>query len=382
MTTTRRSSPRRPEVEVLHRGPTAETVLLVSVGVLCLVGLVMVYSASSVMSVRQTGSSWTIVLRQFGWLLVGLLLAVGASRLRLSTLRERVAGPLYVVAVLALVSLVVPGNPFAVRVLGATRWIGVGALQFQPSELAKPALILWLARLLAVRQRDIGSADLLKPVIVGSTVLAGLVLLGDDLGTTVLLGVIMIVMLFLAGAPLGQVSAVAGGGALAAGGSLFLLEGFRVQRIKAFLDPSSHLETTAYQLTQSQIGFATGGLFGVGPGLSRAKWGFLTQAHTDFILAVIGEELGLVGSLVVIVCFVAFILAGFRIALRTEDLFGRLVAFGVTTWIGVQALINIGVTVGTLPTKGITLPFVSYGGSSMMMSLFGVGMLLAVARAR
>ena len=163
---------------------------------------------------------------------------------------------------------------------------------------------------------------------------------------------------------------------------LFAFEGFRLKRISAFLNPDEHLATEGWQLLQSQIGFASGGFWGNGPGNSRAKWGYLPEADTDFILAVIGEELGLIGSLVVLGAFVVFMLAGIRIAMRTRDRFGRLVAFGITTWIGVQALINIGVTVGTLPTKGITLPFVSYGGSSLMMCMLAVGVMMSVARAR
>ena len=164
--------------------------------------------------------------------------------------------------------------------------------------------------------------------------------------------------------------------------SVFFLEGFRMQRISAFLSPDAHAATEGWQLLQSQIGFASGGLWGNGPGNSRAKWGYLPEAETDFILAVIGEELGLIGSLVVLGAFVVFMGAGVRIALRTRTDFGRLAAFGITTWIGVQAMINIGVTVGTLPTKGITLPMVSYGGSSLIMCMVATGLMVSVAHDR
>jgi cell division protein FtsW len=160
------------------------------------------------------------------------------------------------------------------------------------------------------------------------------------------------------------------------------LQGFRANRITAFLNPSEHTSGAGYQLLQSQIGLASGGLFGSGPGYSRAKWGFLPEAHTDFIAAVIGEEFGLLGTLFLVALIATFLGAGFAISMRAASLFGRLVAIGITVWIGVQALINIGVTAGLLPTKGITLPFISYGGSSMMLSLIGVGVQVAVASDR
>lgn len=375
----------------MRSGPTAETLLLGSVAVLCLLGLVMVYSASSVASVQGGGSSWQVVMRQFMFMALGLLLAVGAARIPLRVWRDRIAAPLLLVAlglqaVLAfdvlLRSVGGPGVPFAISVNGATRWLGVGVMRGQPSDVAKLALILWLAKLLDVRHREIGSPELLKPILAVTGLLGAFIMAGDDLGTTLLIGVIMLTMLFLAGAPFRQVAGIGGAGLAAAVIALFTFEGFRLQRISAFFSPDDHVATEGWQLLQSQIGFASGGLWGNGPGNSRAKWGYLPEADTDFILAVIGEELGLIGSLVVLGAFVVFMLAGIRIALRSRDRFGRLVAFGITTWIGVQALINIGVTVGTLPTKGITLPFVSYGGSSLMMCMLAVGVLMSVARAR
>jgi len=379
----------RPEVEVVRRGPNAEHLLVGSTAVLCLLGLVMVYSASSVASVQASSASWSVVARQFGFMVGGLVLGLGASRIPLHVWRDRIASPLLVLAVvlqgilaldIVLGAVGGPEIPFAITVNGATRWLGVGPLQGQPSDIAKLALILWLARILDVRDREIGSTELLKPIIAVTLTVATLVMAGDDLGTTLLLGIIMITMLFLAGAPVRQVATITAAGGALATLAILLLDGFRLQRISAFFNPGAHLETEGYQLLQSQIGFASGGFWGSGPGNSRAKWGYLPEADTDFILAVIGEELGLVGSLVVLGAFLALMLAGVLIAMRAPSRFGRLVAIGITTWIGVQALINIGVTVGTLPTKGITLPFVSYGGSSLMMCMLAVGVLCAVAR--
>ena len=381
----------RAEVEVVRSGPSAETLLVGAAAVLCLLGLVMVYSASSVSSVQGGGASWSVVSRQAFYMVIGLGLGVGASRIPVRVWRDRLAIPLMAVAAalqlalaldVVLRSVGAPGLPFAITVNGATRWIGIGPFSGQPSDLLKLGLILWLARLLDVRHRQIGSVELLKPVVLVTAVLSGLVMAGDDLGTTLLLGVIVVVMLFLAGAPLGQVAALGAGGLAVAFLSVFFLEGFRMQRISAFLSPDAHAATEGWQLLQSQIGFASGGLWGNGPGNSRAKWGYLPEAETDFILAVIGEELGLIGSLVVLGAFVVFMGAGVRIALRTRTDFGRLAAFGVTTWIGVQAMINIGVTVGTLPTKGITLPMVSYGGSSLIMCMVATGLMVSVAHDR
>jgi len=370
-------------------GPKAEHLLLGSTGLLCLLGIVMVYSASSVASVQSAQASWSTGAKQLVWMVLGLGLGVIASKIPLMVWRDRIAPAMILVAVglqfvlaldIALGAVGGPKIPFAITTNGATRWLGTDSFQFQPSDFAKLALILWLARFLDKRSREIGSPDLLKPILFVTGLLAGMVLLGDDLGTTLLLGVIVIIMLFLAGAPLRQV-----GGLAAIAGSLgavvvLLFGGFRIQRIAAYFNPSGHETTGGYQLLQSQIGFASGGLFGSGPGNSRAKWGYLPEADTDFILAIIGEELGLLGSLLVLGAFVVFMFAGIRIALRSSSQFGRLVAIGITTWIGVQAMINIMVTVGALPTKGITLPFVSYGGSSLMMCMLSVGLMVSVAR--
>lgn len=374
---------------VAHRGPRPETVVVLMVALLCGLGLVMVYSASSVTAVRTMGESWAIVARQAAWLIVGVAAGYAASKVPVHVWRERVALPLMFVSVAALgyvglgviaLKLTGHGLPFVMTVNGATRWVGIGSMQFQPSDLAKPALILWLAVLLTERGRDLRTWIGLRPVLVWTGVTCGLVVLGDDLGTTMLLGTVALSMVFMAGAPIRKVLSI---GAAAAGFGVLVvvcLESFRMTRILAFLEPDKYRQGAGWQLWQSQIGLASGGLFGTGPGLARSKWGFLPEAHTDFILAVIGEELGLVGSLVVLGLFVGFMGAGWSIAMRSRSLYGRLVAFGVTNWIGVQALINIGVTVGTLPTKGITLPFVSYGGSSLLMSLVGVGILVSVAR--
>jgi cell division protein FtsW len=359
--------------------PTVETVLVAAVGLLCALGVVMVQSASSVYSMNEHGSPWAVVVRHGTYLGIGLLAALAAARTPLHVWRDQLTLVLLVVAVVCLVVVQVPGLPFTPEVNGATRWIRIGPLGFQPSDLAKLALVLWLARFLAVH-RDLEPAEVLKRSLLVLGPLAALVMLGDDLGTTLLLGVIFVAMLYLAGAPLPQLGMVAAGGLVVASMGVMLFDGFRLQRIMAFLHPDEHTDRFGYQVLQSRIGFASGGVWGLGPGSSRVKWGYLPEAHTDFILAVVGEELGLIGTLAVLGCLVAIVGAAIVIGSRCDDLFGRFVAWGIAVWLAVQALINVGVSVGALPTKGIPLPFVSYGGTSMVVSLLAVGVLFSVSR--
>lgn len=355
------------------------TVLLWSMWLLLGLGAVMVYSASSVTAMRESHHTWSVVARHLAFMAIGLLLLLGASKVPLRVWRDRLTPLLLVAAFAGLVVVAIPGMPLATEVNGASRWLRLGPLSFQPSDLAKLALVLWLARFLVVNRREIGEWSLLRRAAVVVAPMCALVLLGDDLGTTMLLGVIFVTMWFLAGAPVAQVGALGASMLGAAMVAMTALEGFRVQRVLAFLNPEDHADGAAYQTLQSQIGFASGGLWGQGPGASKAKWGFLPEAHTDFILAVIGEELGLIGTIAIIGALVAVVASGITIGLRCRDPFGRLVAFGISTWLGVQAMVNVGVAVGALPTKGIPLPFVSSGGTAMVVALLGVGVLLSIS---
>ena len=387
----RSSRTARPASTAAPRGPAPELVLVAAVAILCGFGLVMLYSASQVLSLTKFDNPWTYVARQALWLVIGVALAAVAARIPMRVWRDRLSYLLMGVAVLTL-GWVAAGEvarrftgsllPFVIQENDATRWLGVGSVRFQPSELAKLALVLWLARELSDRGRDLSTWRGLRAPLCAAGLVAVLVMVGDDLGTTLLLGLVMLAMLWMAGAPGRTIGALFGVMAAGAVAAIRFLQGFRANRITAFLNPSEHTSGAGYQLLQSQIGLASGGLFGSGPGYSRAKWGFLPEAHTDFIAAVIGEEFGLLGTLCLVALIATFLGAGFAISMRAASLFGRLVAIGITVWIGVQALINIGVTAGLLPTKGITLPFISYGGSSMMLSLIGVGVLVAVASDR
>lgn len=355
------------------------TVLLWSMWLLLGLGAVMVYSASSVTAMRDTDHTWSVVLKHLVFMGIGLALLYGASRVPLRVWRDRLTPLVLIVAFGGLLMVAIPGMPLADDVNGASRWLRLGPLGFQPSDLAKLALVLWLARFLVVNRREVGEWSLLKRAAVVVAPMCLLVLAGDDLGTTMLLGVIFVTMWFLAGAPIKQVGAVGVAMAGAAMVAMTALEGFRLRRVLAFLSPEDHVQGAAWQTQQSQIGFASGGLWGQGPGASKAKWGFLPEAHTDFILAVIGEELGLIGTVAIIGALVAVVASGITIGVRCRDPFGRLVAFGISTWLGVQALVNVGVAVGALPTKGIPLPFVSSGGTAMVVALTGVGVLLAIS---
>lgn len=363
----------------LRTRPVERTVLAWSLVLLLGLGAVMVYSASSVTAMATTGHTWSLVARHLVYMGVGLALMYGASKVPVDVWRDRLTPLLLVASFVGLVLVVTPGLPLASEVNGASRWLKLGPLSFQPSELAKLALVLWLARFVVVNRREMGEWSVLQRagVVIGS--MCALVLVGDDLGTTMLLGVVFVTIWFLAGAPMSQVAALGSALAGAAMIAMTALEGFRVQRVLAFLNPQDHVEGAGYQTLQSQIGFASGGLWGQGPGASKAKWGFLPEAHTDFILAVIGEELGLIGTVIVIGALAGVVASGIVIGLRCRERFGRLVAFGISTWLGVQAVVNVGVAVGALPTKGIPLPFVSSGGTAMIVSLLGVGVLLSIS---
>jgi cell division protein FtsW len=371
-----------------RRHPTAQPVvpgrrsrtfggLFFVIVVLNLLGLVMVLSASSVSALDTYGSSWYIAMRQGLWLLVGTAGAVVVSKRDYHSWR-RWSVPALAVSVVLLGLVLVPG--VGVTVNGSSRWLGYGPFSLQPSELAKLTVLLFVADLLA--RRAAWMADLrltLVPVFVVFGGVALLLLKQPNLGTTLVLGSIVLAALFVAGAPLVPLAGVGITGALLATG-LALAASYRRARVLAFLDPWADPLNKGYQNIQSLVGIASGGITGVGLGRSRAKWGFLPYAHTDFIFAIIAEELGLVGALVVVALFLALVVLGAQAAAHAPDRFGMLLAAGITAWFGVQAFVNIGAVIGILPITGVPLPFVSYGGSSLVFSMIGAGLLLNVAR--
>ncbi len=355
----------------------AFTGLVIVVGLLNVIGLAMVLSASSVMSLDTTGSAWTFFVKQAGWTVVGAACAFAALRLRLDTLRN-VAVPAVGLCAVGLLAVHVPG--IGVTANGATRWIGAGPIQIQPSELTKLAVILFIGYWLARNASHIDDGRVsIRPVMLVVAFFGVLLLAQRDLGSLTIVAIVALVVLFAAGVPRLRLSFY---GLLGLGAFLVASfgSGYRRARISSFLDPWADPQHAGYQLIQSRVGLAAGGVFGVGIGSSRAKWGFLPFAHTDFIFAIVGEEMGLFGALVVVLSFLAIGVFGLQVAARAGSTFASCIAVGVTAWIVLQAFVNIGAVIGLLPITGVPLPFMSYGGTSMVVSLAAVGLLLNVAR--
>jgi cell division protein FtsW len=356
--------------------PATWYVLASVVAVLVVVGLVMVLSASSVQSEREFGSTWVYFVRQAMWAAIGFVALRTVTRVDYRQLRRVI--PLALATSFALLLVVlVPG--IGTTANGARSWLVFGPIRLQPSELVKFALLLFCADLLSRRHDKLHDARLtLNPVlvVVGATVV--LMMLQPDLGSTIVMGAIVMSVLFVAGIPLGRLLGV---GSVGTAGALVLALGktYRRNRLLAFLDPSKDPGNTGYQINQSLMGVASGKLFGVGLGQSRAKWGFLPNAYSDFIFAIIAEELGLVGAALVVALFLAFAVFGTRAALHAPDRFGTLLAAGITAWILAQAFVNIGGVVGILPITGLTLPFISFGGTSLVVTMAATGVLLNIA---
>ena len=356
--------------------PTA-TILLAVIGCLCVFGVVMVGSASTVISMSIYGSPWGILIREIIWMAVGVAAMVLACRFDYR--RWRRLSPVLLVGTFGLLLVVlVPG--LGVHAMGSSRWIGFGQLRVQPSELMKLALVLFGADLL-VRRADRGGSHrtMTGPLLLVSGAAAVLVLLQPDMGTAAVLVCIALGLLFASGVPLKPVAKVLGGLVLL-GLMVALFSPYRRARIFSFLNPSAHSSGSGYQVVQSLIGLGSGHLFGLGLGSGREKWGYLPNAHTDFIFSVIGEELGLVGAVAVLALLGCLAWFGLRAAARAPDRFGGLLAVAVVTWVMAETLINVGAVIGLLPVTGIPLPFISFGGSSLVITMAAVGILVNVAR--
>jgi cell division protein FtsW len=347
--------------------------------VTALVGLsvVMVFNVSYFYGQERFGDSLLFFRKHLLSIGLGTIVAVAASRLSSETYR-RAAYPLLLVALVALVLVLVPGIGLARG--GARRWLHLGPLSVQPSELAKFAVVLYLARSMVKKGDRLPSFRLgVVPhyLVVGA--IAGLVLLEPDFGTAALAAGLLVIMLFVGGVP-ARLLALPAVGALPALAYVVWRAPYRWARIIAFLYPDRDPLGVNFQLKQSFIAFGSGGLWGVGLGESRQKMFYLPEAHTDFLFSVIGEELGLAGALLVLALFAIVGARGFRIAVRHPDPFASLLAFGVTLSLVLQGVVNAGVVLGCLPTKGLALPFLSYGGSAMIAALGQIGVLLALSR--
>ena len=345
--------------------------------VLLAIGVVMVYSASAINAQEFLKDSAYYLKRHLLYLFIGLIASLMVMSVDYNSLKKYVK-PVLIATFVLLILVLIPG--ISREIAGARRWFRFSFLSFQPSQVCKIVMILYLADFLSRKQGEIKSfrEGFMPPMIIlGFSV--GLILLEPDLGTAVAIGAVSFMMLFVAGIKLRHLVPMLLG-SIPILGALIFHKAYRMRRIFAFLDPWKDPQGVGFQIIQSYIALGSGGPFGVGLGQSRQKLLYLPGAHTDFIFSIIGEELGLIGAGAVIILFALFIWLGFRIALRARDLFGHLVALGVVSIIGLEAVINIAVATGSMPTKGLPLPFISYGGSSLVFDMIGVALLLNIAK--
>ena len=357
--------------------PVDRTILTV---VLLLVGLgtVMVYSASSSMAMARFGDGAFYLKRHLIRVAIGLGFMGILAHARYARL-IRLGGPLLAISLVALVLVLLPGAG-GVVVKGAHRWLSIGPVSFQPSDLARFALLLWLADVLTTRPRipdriGEGLATILAPVGVA----VALIMLEPDYSTAIVLAVICFGLIFLSGARLAHLSGMVVA-AIPLAYVTLMSSTYRRGRILAFLERGSDLQGANYQVSQSLIGLGNGGVLGQGLGNSAQKLRFLPEPFNDFIFSIIGEELGFVGGMVILILFLVLITRGFRVARSVTSPTGSLLAGGVSLMVGLYVLVNVGVVTSTLPATGLALPFISYGGSSLVLSLAGIGILLGVSR--
>jgi cell division protein FtsW len=363
----------------LDRPLTYYYLVVGSASLLVALGLIMVLSASSVQSYASSGSSFSIVAKQAMWVAIGLPIMVFAARMPVRFYRA-LGYPLMIISIVGLMAVLVPH--IGVTVNGARRWIDLPAgIQIQPSEPAKLALVLWGADLLARKEKLLDDwRHLVMPLVPVSLLLGGLLMLEPDMGTTIVLMTVMLALLWVVGAP-ARIFGFTFGGLGGALGVLAVAEPYRLARLTSFTNPFADPLGAGYQAVQGIYALASGGWWGLGLGASREKWAYLPNQYTDYIFAIIGEELGLIGAFVVLLLFGLLGYGGLRIARRATDRFSQLAAAAVTAWLLSQAIVNIGYVVGVLPVTGIPLPMVSFGGSAMVPTLFAIGMLASFARA-
>ena len=343
---------------------------------LVFVGLVMVFSASAVMAQERFGSEYAFLSKQLLWAGAGLVAMVVTMRLDY----RRYKHPAMVFSLMGVTTLLLISVFFLDRSHNTHRWIHAGGFSFQPSELAKPVLILFLAYFLETRAKTMDDVrNTLVPAAAPVLVFLGLIVLEPDLGTAIACAGIAACILYVAGMRM-RYFAYAFGASLVPLYFLIFHVSFRRDRILAFLNPYADRQKAGFHIIQSLIAVGTGGLTGVGLMEGKQKLFYLPEPHTDFIFASMAEELGLVGSLLVVTMFAIFLWRGMRASWRTEDLFGRYLAVGITSMVVLQAFINISVVLGMMPTKGIPLPLVSYGGSSLFVTLACVGVLLNITK--
>ncbi|MGQ9646777.1 MAG: putative lipid II flippase FtsW [Thermodesulfobacteriota bacterium] len=350
-----------------------DVILLVVTLALVGIGIVMVYSTSAIIASDRFQDPYYFLKKQALFAGIGFVLMMFALFFPL-TILKRLAYPILVVSILLLVAVLIPGLGY--RAGGAMRWLRIESFSFQPSEVAKLGLIIFLAYFLTKKDEKIRSFSFgFLPTVLLSGLVIVLIAKEPDLGAALFLSAMVFLLLFVSGA---RVIYIAGAFILAIPVAYYLLTnvGYRYRRLMSFIRPWEDPTGTSFQIVQSFLSFGSGGLFGLGLGEGRQKLFFLPAPHTDFIFSVIGEELGLVGAMVVVLLFFIFTVRGIQIGLSLDDRFGAYLALGVTLMISLQAVINMAVVLGLLPTKGLTLPFISYGGTSLITNLIGVGILL------
>ena len=355
---------------------TYDRTVFVIVLTLIITGIVMVYSASSVSAAKSYGSATYFLKRQVCFAGIGFLAMLCAMKMRYQLLRRLVYYMLIASAVF-LIAVLIPG--IGATVGGSTRWFRFGTLSFQPSEFAKLALVIFLAYSLASKEKKIQSFSIgFLPHLIVTLGMAALVLMQPDFGTAMLMIVLLTIMVFAAGS---RIKHLASFFTISSVACYFLISsvGYRLDRFTAFLNPWKDPMASGFQIIQSFLAFGSGGLWGAGIGNGKQKLFYLPEAHTDFIFSIIGEELGFVGVLAIILLFLLLAYCGIKIASRAPDIFGTYLALGITSLITLHAVINLGVVMGLLPTKGSTLPFISYGGTSLVVNLTATGILLNIS---
>ena len=367
----------KPEAEISAKLYYA---LLIATFGLLFIGMVMILSASTTVSYKQFNNQYIIFLRQLMFASIGIVIMMAISRLP-KIFFFRWAKVALWISIVLLVLVLIPS--IGISVAGQRNWISLwGPFRLQPSEIAKLTLIVWGSVVLSkqIRSKITTWQNLLVPVFPVGAIIAVLVIFEGDLGTALILGPILLSLFYAVGAPVKLFTWSAMAGLL----GIFILsiqESYRIQRFLSWINPSAENQDAGWQVTHGKYALASGGWTGIGLGASKEKWGWLPAAHTDFIFAVVGEELGLVGTLIVLALIGTIAYVALTLARRTNDLFTKLIATSVMAWIVVQSIINVGAVLGLLPVTGVPLPLVSYGGSSLVFTMSAIGVLMAVLRA-
>ncbi|MGB5157811.1 putative lipid II flippase FtsW [Desulfobacterium sp. N47] len=349
--------------------------LLLPVFMLVIAGIIMVYSASSVLALKKFGTDYYFLKKQAMFAIAGVIALVTCRHLNYRYYRV-LAYPLLIFSIILLIAIHIPGIGFSAG--GSARWIRIGGLTIQPSEFARLSMIIYLAYSIDKKRENIKDFYVgLLPHVIVLAIFTALILLQPDFGSVVILCALAWIMLFVGGARIRYLaSAVL---MLLPVAYFFMVSAsYRVRRLMSFRNPWQYSADEGYQIVHSLMAFGTGGIWGTGIGNGYQKLHYLPEPHTDFILSVIGEELGLIGVVVIIILYAVILFRGINIARKTEDSFGALLATGITIAIGMQVCINMGVTLGLLPTKGLTLPFLSYGGTSLLINMAAIGILMNI----